>query len=413
MSAAFSIALSALSADTTAINVVGNNLANLNTNGYKTTVVNFEDLMSLSLNTGSSPEQVGMGVAPPVTLASYTQGTITNTSGPMDAAVQGQGFFVVQNAAAQTLYTRDGAFHVDGSGNVVTATGENLQGWSAVNGAVNASGAVGNLSVPLGTVVPAIATTKMNVTANLDASTATNGSFSAPAQVYDSLGTAHTLTVNFTETAANSWNYTVTLPASDLGSGGDPKIASGTLSFDSNGKLTSPAASDDPVALKITGLADGASDMNIGWNMYNGTTPSITQFAEASSEGAVTQDGQAAGQISGLSLQNGGLLVATFSNGKQTTVGQVALASVPNPESLVSVGNNNLQASASTGSIAVGAANTGGRGQIVAQSLEGSTVDMATQFTDMLSYERSYQAASRVITTSDQMLQDVENLVHP
>jgi len=228
--------------------------------------------------------------------------------------------------------------------------------------------------------------------------------------VFDSQGASHTLTVNFTETASNTWGYSVTIPAADLAKGGKPTIASGTMSFDSSGNLTSPTS---PVALTIAGLADGAADMSIGWNLDSGSTSTITQYAEASSEGTTTQDGAAAGQIVNVSLQNGGLLVANYSNGQQTTVGQVALASIPNPESLTSVGNNELQASAATGSIAVGAASTGGRGQIVAGALESSTVDMAIEFTNLLTYERSYQAASRVITTSDQMTQDTENLIHP
>ena len=410
MSAAFSIALSALSADTTAIDVVGNNLANLNTTGYKTTDVNFQDLMSQSLGEGTNAAQVGMGVGPLGTVTNFTQGTLTTTNGPTDAAIQGNGFFVVQNATNQTLYTRDGSFQVNSAGNIVTATGENVQGWSAANGAVNPNGPVGNLTVPLGTVVPAVATSTMGLTVNLNSATAANGTFSAPIQVFDSQGASHTLTVNFTETASNTWGYSVTIPAADLAKGGKPTIASGTMSFDSSGNLTSPTS---PVALTIAGLADGAADMSIGWNLDSGSTSTITQFAETSSEGSTTQDGAAAGQIVNVTLQNGGLLVANYSNGQQTTVGQVALASIPNPESLTSVGNNELQASTTTGSIAVGAANTGGRGQIVAGALESSTVDMAIEFTQLLTYERSYQAASRVITTSDQMTQDTENLIHP
>ena len=410
MSAAFSIALSALSADTTAIDVVGNNLANLNTTGYKTTDVDFQDLMSQSLGVGTNAAHVGMGVGPLGTVTNFTQGTLTTTNGPTDAAIQGNGFFVVQNATNQTLYTRDGSFQVNSAGNIVTATGENVQGWSAANGAVNPNGPVGNLTVPLGTVVPAVATSTMGLTVNLNSTTAANGTFSAPIQVFDSQGASHTLTVNFTETASNTWGYSVAIPAADLAKGGKPTIASGTMSFDSSGNLTSPTG---PVALTIAGLADGAADMNIGWNLDSSSTSTITQYAEASSEGTTTQDGAAAGQIVNVSLQNGGLLVANYSNGQQTTVGQVALASIPNPESLTSVGNNELQASTTTGSIAVGAANTGGRGQIVAGALESSTVDMAIEFTNLLTYERSYQAASRVITTSDQMTQDTENLIHP
>jgi len=411
MSAAFSIALSALQANSTAIDVVGNNLANLNTTGYKDTNVDFETLMAQSLGVGQNSAQVGMGVGSVGTTTDYTQGTITTTSGPMDAAIQGDGFFVVQNAAGQTLYTRDGSFQVNAAGNVETATGENVQGWPAVNGVVNANGAVGNLTVPLGTTVPAVATANMGVTVNLNAQSAVGATFSAPVQVYDSLGTAHTLSVNFTETAANAWSYTVTIPAADLATGGTPQVGSGTLAFNSSGVLTSPTTAQ---TVAITGLADGAAAMNINWNLNNSAgTPTITQYAEASGVGGTTQDGAAAGQITDVRLENGGLLVANYSNGQQTTVGQLALASIPNPESLTSVGDNCLQASASTGAISVGAANSAGRGQVLAGSLESSTVDMATEFTKLLTYERGYQAASRVITTSDQLLQDTMNLIHP
>ena len=411
MSAAFSIALSALQGNSTAIDVVGNNLANLNTTGYKDTNVDFETLMAQNLGVGQNSAQVGIGVSSVGTATDYSQGTITSTGGPMDAAIQGDGFFVVQNAAGQTLYTRDGSFQVNAAGNVVTATGENVQGWPAVNGTVNANGAVGNLTVPLGTTVPAVATANMTVTANLNAQSATGATFSAPVQVYDSLGTAHTLSVNFTETGANAWSYTVTIPAADLTKGGATTVGKGTLTFNSSGVLTAPTAAQ---TVAITGLADGAAAMSINWNPNNSAgTPTITQYAEASGVGGTTQDGSAAGQITDVSLENGGLLVANYSNGQQTTVGQLALASIPNPESLTSVGDNCLQASASTGAISVGAANSAGRGQVVAGSLESSTVDMATEFTKLLTYERGYQAASRVITTSDQLLQDTMNLVHP
>jgi len=414
---AFTIALSALSADSTAIDVVGNNLANLNTTGYKATNVDFRDLMSQSLGVGANAAQTGMGVAQLGTVSSYTQGTLTTTNGPTDAAIQGDGFFIVKNAANETLYRRDGSFQVDGAGNVVTATGENVQGWSAVNGTVNPSGPIGNLSIPIGTMVPSTATTTMNLKVNLNsqvATTDTGASFCAPIQVFDSQGVSHNLSVNFTKTAANTWNYAMVIPAADLAAGGTTTLASGAMTFDANGNLLSPAAAADPQSVTITGLADGAADMNIDWNLFNsGGSSTITQYAEASSVGSTTQNGATAGQITNVGLQTGGLLVANYSNGQQATIGQIALASIPNPDSLTSVGDNNLQASAATGTISVGAANTGGRGQVVAGALESSNVDMATQFTNLLTYERSYQAASRVITTADQLLQETVNLIHP
>ena len=417
MYTAFSTALSALQADSLAIDVVGNNLANLNTTGYKAADVEFEQLMSTSLGVSSTSGQLGMGVGPIQTATQYVQGTITNTSGPTDAAIQGGGFFVVKDANNQTLYTRDGSFQLDANGNLLTGTGQMVQGWSAVNGVLNPNGPVGNLTLPIGQVIPASATTTMSVNVNLDSAVATTdpgASFSAPIQVVDSQGSSHNLSINFKKTGTNAWSYTVTIPAADLKSGGNTTLASGNLTFDGSGNLTSPAASTDPQSIKITGLANGASDMNIGWSLYgSGGNSTITQYAQSSSVGNTTQNGLATGQISGVTLENGGFLVANYSNGQQATVGQIALASIANPQSLISVGNNNLAASVDTATPAVGPAGTGGRGTIVAGALESSTADMATEFTNLLSYERSYQAASRVITTSDQLLQETVNLIHP
>jgi flagellar hook protein FlgE len=411
----FSSALSALTADSTAIDVAGNNLANLNTPGFKAAEVQFSDLMSQTLGSALDPAQVGMGVGPVTTSSNYIQGGVTTTNGPTDAAIEGNGFFVVKDTGGQTLYTRDGSFTLDSSGNLVTATGQMVQGWPATNGTVNPNGPVSNLSVPLGALIPGTTTTTMSLKVNLNAASPTTGtgsSFSAPLQVYDSLGASHVLSANFTKTATNSWTYTLTVPASDLNTGGTTTLATGTLTFDGNGNLTTPAPGSGPQAVAITGLADGANDMAINWNMFDASgNPNLTQLSETSSVQGATQDGAATGQITNISLQNGGLMVASYSNGQQTTIGQLAMASIQNPNSLISVGANSLKASAATATPAVGTANSAGRGQILGGALEGSTTDMATEFTNLLTYERSYQAASRVITTGDTMLQTTINLI--
>jgi flagellar hook protein FlgE len=411
----FSSALSALTADSTAIDVAGNNLANLNTPGFKAAEVQFSDLMSQTLGSALNPAQVGMGVGPVTTSSNYIQGAITTTNGPTDAAIEGNGFFVVKDTGGQTLYTRDGSFTLDSSGNLVTATGQMVQGWPAVNGAVNPNGPVSNLTVPLGALIPGTTTTTMSLKVNLNAASPTTGSgssFSAPIQVYDSLGASHVLSANFTKTATNSWSYTLTVPASDLTTGGNTTLATGTMTFDGNGNLTSPAPGSGPQAVAITGLADGANNMSINWNMFDASgNPNITQLSETSAVQGATQNGSATGQITNISLQNGGLMVASYSNGQQTTIGQLAVASIQNPSSMISVGANSLKASGATATPAVGAANSAGRGQILGGAIEGSTSDMATEFTNLLTYERSYQAASRVITTGDQMLQSTINLI--
>jgi flagellar hook protein FlgE len=413
MGTAFSTALSALNADSTAIDVVGNNLANLNTTGFKASTLDFSDLMSQQLGTGTGNGQVGMGLGQVSAIQDFSQGSMATTGGALDAGIQGNGFFVVTDSNNNQLYTRDGSFQLDANGNLLTQTGQNVQGWTATNGVVDTNGAVGDITVPVGSVIAPTATQNMSMRVNLTSSTATNGTFSAPIQVYDSLGTAHTLTVTYTETAPGSWGYAVTIPAADLTSGGDTTLVSGTLTFDSNGNLTDPPAGS-PVAIPITGMADGATDANINWNLYSSTgTPLVTQYAQTSGMSSPTQDGNAPGQVSQVSIQNNGLIVANYTNGQQVTLGQLAVAAIANPTSLVQVGDNNLQASATTAQPAIGAAGTGGRGQIEGGSLESSTTDMAAEFTQLLTYERSYQAASRVISTSDQLTQETVNLIHP
>ena len=414
MLSSFSTALSGLNADSNAINVVGNDLANLNTVGFKANQVHFSDLIAQQIGNGS---QVGLGVAPVSSLAEYSQGSIQTTGGPTDAAIQGNGFFVVKDANNMTNYTRDGSFQVGPSGLLVSASGDPIQGWSSVNGAVNTSGPIGNISVPLGMSVPATATGNISFGLNLDSRAAADktSNFSTPVTVYDSQGQSHVLTASFSKTDANSWSYSITLPASDLKAGGSNTLASGTLTFDANGKLSSPSSANGSVALSATGLADGASDLKMNWNLFDSTTSqaSITQVAATSSASSITQDGFAAGQINKVTLQNGGMLVANYSNGQNVTVGQVAIASIANPDSLAIAGNNYLQATSDTATPSIGTAGTGGRGQVLAGALESSTVDIAKEFTDLLTYQRSYQANSRVITTTDQLLQETVNLIHP
>ncbi|MEI9977193.1 MAG: flagellar hook protein FlgE [Ignavibacteriota bacterium] len=407
-----SVALSALTADQTAISVTGNNLANLNTTGFKASTVQFSDLMSEMQGVGAGT-QVGMGVGQVQTSSLYTQGSTTNTGAPLDAAIQGNGFFVVTDPSSnQQLYTRDGAFQLSPKGDLQTATGQLVQGWSAVNGVVNSNGPVGNLTVPVGSVIPATPTANMNATINLNAGSPVGTNFTAPIQIYDSLGQAHTATITFTQDGGGSWDYAVSLPDSDFSSPPGGPLATGTLQFDGSGNLIAPASTDGPVTIAITGLADNANELDVNWNLFDASgNQHITQYAEASGTSNPQQDGAAAGQVTDVSLANGGLVVATYSNGAQVTIGQIALASIANPQSLLSVGDNNLALSALSAAPAIGAANTGGLGGVVAGSLEASTVDIATEFTHLISLQQAYQANSKIVTTVDQLTQTTIGLI--
>ena len=422
MFTSFSTALSALNANTTAIDVVGNNLANLNTPGYKASVVYFRDLVTQSLGAGLGSTQVGFGTGTPLTNRQFTQGSIQASTGGLDAAIQGDGFFVVQNGGGNGLYTRAGSFQLDLNGNLLTNTGEKVQGWTQIDtttGAVNTNGPIGNIVIPVGSVKPAVATTTMSVDMNLNAGAAVgsaDASYETTETVYDSLGTSHQLTLQFQKTDTNTWTYNVSIPGGDLsgGTAGAPYSipnASGTLTFDSNGQLTQPAAGT-PVPISIPGLTSGAADMTVSWNLYDSAGGgSLTQYGQPSAPSANSQNGSPAAQVVKVGLADGGKILAEYSDGSQVTVGQVAMASVRNPDSLVAVGNNNYQVSANTATPAVGLPDTGGRGSIVGSAIESSNVDIATEFTNMIVLQRDYEANARVVTTVDQLSQDTINLV--
>jgi flagellar hook protein FlgE len=421
MFTSFSTALSALSADSTAIDVVGNNLANLNTTGFKTSEVSFQDLVTESLGAGLGDTQVGFGVATPLTVRQFTQGAIQTTSGVLDAAIQGDGFFVATDSAGNTLYTRDGNFQTDKAGNLLTDTGDKVQGWTTIDpatGDVDTNGPVGNIVVPVGSLKPAVATTSITDDLNLDAeSTADSTSnFSTPITVYDSLGASHVLTLNFQKTGDNQWSYQVTVPGDEVSGGTagtafDISGARGTLTFDTNGQLTDPP-NGTPMAFSVTGLSDGATDLSLTWNPYNSDgSGRITQFGESSNSSANSADGSPSAELDQVGLSTGGQVLAEYSDGTQVVVGQVALASIRNPSTLIAVGDNNFQTSALTANPAIGVPGTGGRGTVQGGAVEASTVDIATEFTNLIVYQRAYEANAHVVTTADTLSQDTINLI--
>jgi len=380
MFTSFSTALSALAAQSTAIDVVGNNLANLNTPGFKTSVVSFHDLVTQSLGAGLGDTQVGFGVGTPITLREFSQGAIQTTGGTLDAAIQGDGFFVIQGPNQSIEYTRGGNFQVDKDGNLITSTGEQLQGWTQmVNGQLNTNTTPGNITIPVGTVQPPVTTQSISFDMNLNAA-----------------GLA-------------GRNYSVAIPDADVQ---NPPFTplTGSLTFGQDGSLS--ATTPAPAPLAITGLADNASDMSITWNLYNGLTPRISQFAQPSSTSAVSQDGSPAAQLVRVAVADNAQILAQFSNGQQTVVGQLAMATVRNPESLIATGNNNYQLSARSALPAVGLPGTGGRGSVKGGAVESSTVDIAQQFTNLIVYQRGYEANSKVVTAVDQLSQTTISLIH-
>jgi flagellar hook protein FlgE len=408
MLGSFSTALSALTADETAINVVGNNLANLNTDGFKDVVASFNDLWSQSIG---AQTQIGSGVGQPVTLAQFSQGAIQSTGGPLDAAIQGDGFFVVAGPNGATEYTRGGNFQVDQNGTLQTSTGDPVQGWTAAaDGTLSTNGPIGNITVPTGNLTTPIATTTASVSLNLNATATTaTGAFSTSVTTYDSLGDPHVMTLTFTPSGTpNQWNYSASIPSTDAAT---VTPATGTLTFDTNGNLISPASTDTQPVIAATGMTDGASDMSVTWNLYSALGASqLTQFAATSATSAVAQNGAPAANLQSVTLGDGGQVIALYSNSQQVVVGQLAMANIRNPDSLANVGGNNYVATGSTALPAVGLPGTGGRGTVQGQAVEASNVDMATEFTNLIIFQRSYEANAHVVTTVDQMSQDTINL---
>ncbi|MCC6585904.1 MAG: flagellar hook protein FlgE [Bryobacterales bacterium] len=413
MFTSFSTALSALTAHSTAVDVVGNNLANLNTPGFKANVVAFHDLVTQSLGAGGAglgETQIGFGVARPLTLRQFTQGAIKASTSALDVAIQGDGFLILKDATTNaTYYTRGGNLQVDKSGYLITPTGQRVQGWMDNDGTLTTNGPCTDLVLPVGSLRAASATQTFSFNMNLNSAGAAGETFNSSIEIYDSLGQGHTVGITFTKdaTTPNKWAYSMKFPDSDVKTAIAP--VTGTLTFDSSGMLTDPAA-DKPVELSITGLKSGAADFKVNWEIYDGDTPRITQLAQKSAVSANQQDGSAPAQLVRVGIAESGTILAQWSNGVQSTVGQLAMAAIRNPESLVSVGDNNYTLSARSALPAIGTSGTGGRGNIIGSATESSTVDIAREFTNLITLQRGYQANARVITTVDEMSQETINL---
>ena len=411
----FQTALSALTATSAGIDNTSNNLANLNTTGFKSSNMSFQDLVTQSFGTVSHA-QAGAGVARANSTRSFAQGAISNTSSPLDVAINGDGFFVLRGVGNAQEYTRAGNFKSDAKGTLTTIDGQRVQGWTQINadGSINTSGAIGDIVLPTGNLRQPLATQNFSLDMNLNSAGQIgqpSGSFSQPVQVVDSLGNTQTLTVSFTKTAANAWTYNVSIPASALTTAPSGPLATGSLTFDTAGKLLTPAptppATANNVAIAITGLADGAANLAINWNLNDTTGASrLTQISQPSQVASNTQDGTEAATLVSVALGDGGLVQARYSNGQSKTVGQLAIAGIRNPDSLSAIGNNNFVVSADTAAPVIGAAETGGRGKVLGSALESSTVDIAKEFTNLIIYQRGYQANAKVINTEDQLSQE-------
>ncbi len=426
--ASFSIPLTGLESDSTALNTIANDLANMNTTAFKAQSTNFSDLFYQQIgSTGSGdPIQVGAGVKVAANEIAFTQGSINSTGNSTDVALNGSGFFVVSNGGGGFEYTRAGAFSLDSNGALVTSNGLNVMGYPAVNGVVNTNAPLTAIDIPVGQVQQPKATTTLGMTANLDSMTAAGTQFPAQITVYDSLGEPHVATVTFQPGAvANTWTYSVALPASAY-AGAAPAAITGTMKFDANGNLNTitpaggaaetvgTAAGDvQSIALAFNGLADGANNLAIQWNLLGASgTPTISQVDTASAVSATSQDGYASGQYQSFTINSDGTVTASYSNGQQENVGQLALANVANLQGLSLLGNGDYVTTLASGTAVVGTSGTSGLATVQDDALEASNVNISTEFSQLIIAQRAFEANAKSVTTFDTVTQDTINMVH-
>lgn len=408
----FSIPLSGLLASSNALNVISNNLANLNTIGFKDEQANFQDLFYQTLGTtgAGNPIQMGAGSQIGSISSNFNNGNLQNTGVPTNVAITGNGFFVVRGPSGAMEFTRAGNFSINAQGELVTTGGQNVMGYPAVNGVINAGQGLTPIQLGQGQINQPAATTTMSQTTNLDASAAVGDTYSTPLTVYDSLGSSHVLTFTYTKTGTNAWDYQVTLPAADTGGTGSPTVvASGSLAFNSSGALTSPASA--VTGITVNGLVDGAAPLNLTWNLYDANGGSnLTQVASQSATSTTNQNGYASGTLQTFTIGADGIIQGSFSNGQSQAIGQIALANFANTQGLQLTGGNDYAPTLASGSPVIGAPGSGGRGIMTGGAVELSNVDISTEFTQLIVTQRGFQANARVVTTFDSISNETINL---
>jgi flagellar hook protein FlgE len=411
--------ISGLRSHQTMMDVVGNNIANVNTTGYKSSATVFQDVLSQTIQGagapqnglgGTNPAQVGLGVKVAGINTNFSQGASQTTGRATDLAIQGDGFFAVRQGQ-ESVYTRSGSFNFDQSGTLVTSTGAVVQGWLAQDGVVNPNGALEDIRLPIGQTLPPEQTANVRFGGNLPAAqfdpAADPVVLTPGVTVYDAQGTPIKVSLQFTQTGDNTWDVVATAPAT--AGGADVEL----------GRVPAPGLVWDPGTQSFNvdnlDLAEAQLDLagtfNGGMTLALGTADEpMTQFSGQNSLAALEQDGSGIGTLQSFTISPDGTVVGVFSNGQNEPVGQIALANFANPGGLEKVGGSAYRPTVNSGLVQVGAAGAGGRGLLSGGTLEMSNVDLAQEFTNLIVAQRGFQANSRVISASDELLQDLVNL---
>ncbi|HUN69903.1 MAG TPA: flagellar hook protein FlgE [Burkholderiales bacterium] len=403
----FQQGLSGLNAAAKNLDVIGNNVANANTVGFKSSSAEFSDVYANTLAGGGT--QIGIGTALTTVAQQFTQGNINVTNSPLDLAINGQGFFRMDVNGAVS-YTRNGQFSQDKDGYIVNSTGAFLTGYAASPTGVLATAAPGKLQISTAPINPQ-PTTQAAVVANLDARSsalpAAGFVITDPStyhnatslSVFDSQGNAHSLSLYFTKTAANTWSVFGAGDGTQIGAG-----ALGTLAFQTDGSIDT-AASTFPSTVNVPVTTGAATPIAVQLD-FTGST----QFGDSFGVSKVTQDGFTSGRLAGFSVSGDGTILARYSNGQSRAQGQVALATFNNPNGLQPLGNNLLAETAASGQALVGAPGSANLGVLQSGAVEDSNVDLTAELVDMITAQRVYQANAQSIKTQDAVLQTLVNL---
>jgi flagellar hook protein FlgE len=446
LTGSFYSGLSGLQANATALNVVGNNLANINTSGFKRSQANFAQIMSNTIkgiSGAGNPIQIGLGVNTTEIVAKFEQGSIQTTGIKTHLAIQGEGFFMI-DLNGTNAFTRAGNFGFNQEGKLIAANGGIVQGFLGTNpdGTLDTSAGIQDIQIDLGQAAAPKATDLTRFITNLSAEAATGETYTSTIEVFDSKGVAHQVSLIFTKSAnPGEWNYTFefngeSTDVSVIGGDGATDLGApplGTITFDENGNLDTvdgveinamlPATVAFDPAITVTNMPDGADDLTFNWDLidsnpdFDGTDPTIapnsafvTNYGNKNSTGTLFQDGYGSGVLQDIDFDQNGTMIGFFDNGLTLELARVAIATFNNRSGLKQIDGGLYLPTAASGPSSVDGEGTGGRGSIIASSLEASNVDIAEEFTALIIHQRGYQSNSRTITTVDQLLQEALNL---
>lgn len=405
-----------------ALSIYGDNIANANTVGFKTSRPEFQDVVSKSLKGALGGNQIGRGTRLAAVNPIFSQGSIVQTESATDLAITGDGFFVVNGPDGQS-FTRNGAFHFDKDGKLINADNFHVQGFQADDkGKVTSK--MGDISVDR-TVVDAKKTSDVKMFMNLDLRAdkglqfdpekpESTSHFATGVTVYDTAGTAHVVTVYFNKEDDGKWRWHAMAKGEEVIGGQKDKMyeqATGTLTFNTEGRLQEQKIDKSSFQFNKGALPDQFIKFDFGDDVKSGGQGlQITQYGTNSEAYKTTQDGYTAGTLAGLTFNDDGMLAAVYTNGQNINVAQIALGKFENPEGLFKMGQNRFRESRLSGQATIGAPQAGGRGRVTSKTIESSTTDIANEFINLMTSQRNFQANSKVISTADEMMQEILNI---